>query len=458
MNKIGFSFLCVSILMASQLFSQSFQVTGRNTSSEFLLSDQSLAITFTVTAQNLTTPVIPRLRPESQYESLISCTWTGTEPISPWAGTNDITFLIHLYGDADLCWQSVSFDLLFETGFGPVLATFAGELDTLTIREPFTSLLDQVASENISPFPWPIPFGLLTHPLLHYDIGNLDNPDIRVFLLMDYNLNGLIFSDAFESFFYSISGDCVLDINEDIFSNPAQLYLEDPIFDLTDPGLPVVITPAPLGGGGPLPGDVGQGINIFEITDINLTLCSGTPRQHLNQTPGTYSLSLINNGNNSIIRTMAIYIGRFDTCFTTADNFGPVPSESFRIRDFMISPLGEIYAQLVVPPTWQEDDTRLLSGFRLQWFLQAGTDLLQLGSETRDLILNHQLAQSVLGEAQLEVRVKTVDDEHQVSQTSACLTQSEAIQAIWMDQTAGNWPGTSDILYYLQILARTCPE
>ena len=432
----------VLFCLQAAAFGQSFQVIGRTLGgSGFLELDKTLSVTLQVQGTGVTSPVVPELVPGSAVASSVSVTWSGTEPISNWSGTRSLTFFIHLYNVPSECGQGdIPFQLFFDSpNFSTPIQASAGSdlLDFSTVTNNQVSL-DFIASDLLGTPVWPIPTGFVNNPLFRHDLpaGSNTDPDVRVYLYMDYYLNGFTFDNTFQTALYNINAQCVMELNSDIFDTPEQFQVDGLVIDNTvTPSQ--ILTQAPIGGGGPFPQHIGDGVNVFDITNLNLALCSGTPKQLLNTDNGLYGFDYIYFGIEAIVRDAKIFLGSQVGCTVGDTVFGGVPAAgTFQIEDMFLSSAGDIRAELVVPDGtdgWLDNSgTQLRDTLRVEWYLRRDDDIVDLGIETRSLILNEKVSMEIDDPSGyfLEARVKTTSGNHWVSTNNSGFNHALSYQVL----------------------------
>jgi len=179
-----------------------------------------------------------------------------------------------------------------------------------------TVVLETPVSGLVERFRYPLSGGIVNQFLAGETLSPdaLDDPATRVYMVFDW-YNGFIPAEsAYEFFLYYLHGDCYLQIFMDGVYGSG--LVGGPVLDLTEPGAPVSLMSAPLGGGGPGPDDVGDGINVFDITDLATSSreCpAATVRGELSMPFGADGLPeavYMGTPMNGAIRDMRIVLGR----------------------------------------------------------------------------------------------------------------------------------------------------
>ena len=405
-------------------FAQSFQVTGRTTpgGTNRLKLDESLVVTYQVNATGLTQPVVPVLVPSAGHANSISTTWTGT---SPTTNLSNLSFNIHLYDSTSLCGQDLPFSLIFFSTQFSGSRTATPQNPSLMQFETSASgevSLTHLISEVASTIPFPLPTGIRQFPMVGNVISNalLQDPNNRIYFYIDYNTMGFDMDEVFNFNAYPLNDNCPMEVGIDIFSSPETYYVNGDITDRTG-ATPVPINPAPIGGAGENLGD--EGINVFDITDINLNdgRCSGTPRDDIDYSspPFNWAYDYPSDFSGSIIRAIRLYLGTQGECSALVSNFGSPPGNNFHIEDFFFSSEGDVSGRLVVPSAWGSATT-LNNNFRVQWFLRRDEEMIALGGESTSLSFNANSGSTISNPAgyYLEARVRETGSNARVSTTS----------------------------------------
>lgn len=170
-------------------------------------------------------------------------------------------------------------------------------------------------------------------------------------------------------------------------------------------------------------GPLGDGVNLFDVTDISLSLCSNNnPGDVLSNAAGAYILQLGMTSSISNVSGMRLYLGEAENCTANSFSFGTAPTTSqFFIDQFFLSSIGEVGAQLRVPSSWGSS-TQLNNEFRLDWYLRRNDHIIQLVTNTRSLALNTNTTAALNitnpGDWYLEARILRVDTGSWTSTTS----------------------------------------
>ena len=428
-------YFCILLLVVSSglaSLGQSFQITDRDTpgSTGELALDQTIQVDFTVLGNGTTgREFVPELMVSpsvpANIASGISTTWLGTGAITGWtSGSNEtVSFYIHLYNLPSACGVDISFDLIFQSATTVTQAS-GGGFTNFSSGSGDGVQLEFVAADLVAPPPFPLGLSSVELFMFGHELpSNLaNNPNLRIYWYIDYYLGGIDFQTMFSYFNSALSTTCFLNVRNEIFSAPLNYYVDGPITDNTVSGPPQTINPAPVGGAGETPGDAGLGVNLFDITDISLSLCGNqSPLSVLDgTTPGNRMVSFEPQGQNLIIRDVKVYVGlEGGDCSVSQTNFGTPPNpNNFRIQDFFISSIGEVDAELVAPAAWRSDAANLSPQFRVQWFLHGRGSVTPVGSPTRSLALSERVfGQDVLnpGDYFLEARINRISSNSWVS-------------------------------------------
>lgn len=379
------------LLFCGGVFAQTFTVNSRSTpTGDTLRLDQSIDVVYNVTATGLTQAVIPVLRPvNSAFADKMSVTWLGT---SATTSLSNLSFRIHSYDDDSLCAQTIDFELAFYS------TQFSGE----RIATPATSALMQFITtgggqinlthliNETSTLPYPLTSrSASTHFLLNTGVSQsvIQDPNNRIYLWCDYNLNGAPWSQQFHYWLYALNANfCSLNAPTELEN---LLNVQGDVVDQTvSPA--AVVNQAPLGGAGTLP-TLGEGINIFDITDIDPVDqdCVGTVRDSINYSSGIFQLLWSYGGFGMVVRRFALYVGTEGGCSAVTNIYGAPPSpDTFRIDDYTLDSYGNVSAALTVPSAWASGNT-LNSDLRVSWYLRSNTSITALGGESQSLILQN---------------------------------------------------------------------
>jgi len=429
------------------LMGQTFQVTSRSPSGSdaVLMLDQTLAVTFTVQGSGVPSVVTPRLEvaptTPSAVANALNITWTGTSPIVNWnSGSRSITFNIHMFNVPGACAQLADFQLFFESPqlANPVQASVIGQaLRFETPTNDVISLDKEISRINEVP-PFPLNGGRYDFFLtVNSSITDedLNDPNNRIYFYMDYHArignSTTVISTTPENFFvfilYFLSPSpniCRFNFFEDAVNN--NTLVEGTVIDRTAP-TPVTFQTARYGGDGDGPFDVRQGVNMWDITDVELLNCSGTARQNIVNLFGELYQSTVQvDSDQGIIRSIRLMLGRESGCFTQAAAFFDPPTfNEFHIQDVFISSIGEVRANLAVPSGtegWRTTptSTTLKSDYRVRWFLRSGDTVVPLGGETQSLSLDFDASLNIDDPSGffLEARVRHTPTDSLVSASS----------------------------------------
>ena len=447
---------------ASYLTAQDFTITGRTPDlSQNLTVDATQTITFDVTGVNTAGfSIIPELIISNQaLAPAISATWTGTSPITGWANntSRQISFNVHQYEDVSACGSVTGLELRFHYNGQSKAATSNNpaflNLSTATDNVVF---LEKVLSETLDPLEGELLETFAILPMLVYpatdpenpNLNLLDDPSIRLYLYIDYSAKFFHLDKNFSTFLYQIKSGtfferCNVQLADprpitdqtfgDVFNTAP--FIDGIVFDKTKPSNPDgtrdPIQIADFGfGGGDRVDDFGLGVNLFDITDVNLSLCQGTPKTLASDDPSfLYNLeyNLVNPGS-MIMREIKLYMGRQGTCSALVENFGTTPGNNFRITNFFISSEGDVSADLLVPTAWRSGST-LSPGLTVRWYLRRDDTIIDLGVNTTSLSLD---VQSIgIGNPQdyyLEARVTKASTSSQVSVNNQSTAHTVAYQ------------------------------
>jgi hypothetical protein len=370
----------------------------------------------------------------------ISATWTGTSPITNWSSntSRQISFNVHQFEDVNVCGNVANLELRFHynnqvTAAGtnnPVFLTLSTATDNVVF-------LEKVLSETLDPLAGEILETFAILPLKVFEATDpenpgqnlLDDPNIRIYFYIDFNAKFFPIYENFSTFLYQIKSGSFFERCNVQLADPGDMYNTAPfidgiVYDQTQPtnpdGTRDPLQIADFGfGGGDRVDDVGLGVNIFDITDVNLTLCNGTARELASDDLSQlYNLeyNLVNPGT-MIMREIKLYLGRQGTCSALVENFGTTPGNNFRITNFFISSDGDISADLVVPSLWRNGSLQELdSDFRVRWYLRQDDEIIDLGINDRNLALDVQ-AGAIFNPQDyfLEARITKVSNGSQVS-------------------------------------------
>lgn len=416
--KAALSSLILFVLCSglSPVLGQSFEIVDRtpDAGNAWLNLDASTLVTFEVVATGNEGLVVPKLVPVGPFADSVVATWRGTQPTS---NLSNLTFDVHLYNEPALCEGSISFELyFFSDSFGaPILATATNNswLD-LQVRDQNTTLTHEIVSTSPG-LPWPLSgSGQSTH-FLNYNVLSPDillNPSNHIYFWSDYNLNGAQWNQQFLFFLYSLDNSgCALGTTTDL--NFSQLVTSN-VIDQTG-SVPEAVSLAPPGGAG-VTSAIGQGINIFDVTDVDPadSDCANTVRESIAYQSGLAQLVWSYAGVGMVVRRFALYVGQ-PACQVLNNNFGTAPSGDFWIDEVFFSSAGEVSAHLNVPSSWG-NSSQLNSNMRLQWYLRSDSRMVALGSETRNLNLNTVTDGNIdPGTYFLEARIRRTDSNAVVS-------------------------------------------
>ncbi len=423
------AFLGLILGLGQFAMSQSFQVTGRTfTGDDALTLDGTTIVNFQVLGSSTTgTTIVPELVVSSSEPSFvqaaIQATWNGNSAISNWTSgsTQTLTFFVHLYEDSNVCGREVDFTLRLNVNGGTVNATGASSFFTLGSPSSDLLTLHTLVSDNVNSF-GVVPVGTsnnFTTAMESVPSSVINNANNRVYLYMVYDIQPTPPSEYFLNFLYPLNNDCLIQLQDDVFPFESSLLVDALVVDETGT-VPEDLTLAPLGGGGVFPAAFGEGINLWDITDVGLTQCSGSVKQAISATgispglPGTFRVGFLNR----VVRDFKIYLGTQGTCSADVFNFGGVPSD-FEINSFFISSIGEVEAELSVPNSWETSPNSgiLKPGYLVQWFLRSGSTMVSLGSGSTDLSLSRDanVAVDTPDEFFLEARVQRTSTNSWVS-------------------------------------------
>jgi len=449
------AFLCLPAL------GQTFHVTHRSTSGEgYLLLDQNLIVTYQVNASGLSDSVVPKLVPVNAGQaSGLSATWLGT---SATTNLSNLQFAIHLYDEVALCGEEVAFDLYFESpGFpNAIKATTAqSTLTRFSTSVGQGAVLDLLVSGTTEI--WNPISGVSSESLYKRNIppGTLEDPQNRIYLYTDYNLNGWDPDVAFIYMLFAISPDCYINFSDHVYGETR--YVPE-VFDATGSGDPVPINIDVLGGSGS--SYTTPAINVFDVTSVRIPNCSNQAVPDvLDYTPNhNYELAYFYGGNLGVIlRDYRLYLGRDSGCFPLSFSFGSAPSSNFSVVDFSTTQSGDLDGRLDVPSEWGSS-TLLDADFRVSWFLRGDGYLFPLQGESRDLLLETSLPSTVRdGVYALEARVRNIDTDDIVSTSSAeimvvgCLESGDLLAQL-LQELVPNWPQADALLNAVGLVNRTC--
>ncbi len=449
----GLFFLC------PLLFGQTFQVTGRSVTGgdATLLLDQTRTITFQVQGTNVPNVVTPRLQVASGVSSTlanaVSVTWNSSAPIVNWgSGVQNITFFVHLYDQPGACAQNVDFDLFFESPqlANPVQASVVGQNLRFGTSSNDVITLDQEISRINEQPDFPLDNGrhdyfLTVNPSI--TSAMLNDPNNRIYFYIDYHCRignqAQVVSTTPEIYFdfllYFLSPNgpnvCRFNFLEDAINQ--NNIVDGMVVDTTAPGGPVSFQTARYGGDGNGPFDYRLGVNLFDITDVDLFVCSGTPRQNIvNNFGQLYECTISVDTDDGIIREVKLMLGRESGCFTTSNAFFSPPSfNDFRIDDVFISSIGDVQASLTVPSGaqgWRTTaaSTTLKSDYRVSWFLRRNDTVIALGGETQNLVLDTNTPVTINDPSgyYLEARIRHLPSNSWVSADSSSYNHNYSYQ------------------------------
>ncbi len=151
------------------------------------------------------------------------------------------------------------------------------DTDTTSSTSDYSVVIDYEHSALFEQLQYPlgigIDVGLLSHTAVPLDV--LQDPDVRVYLMFDYDMVGYQFDVAFGWATMTINNNgwpqgtgCYLDLIRDVWNQGSLVTVT--ALDVTDPANPYELPAAPLNGGGAVPANVLQGVNLFDITDVTL--------------------------------------------------------------------------------------------------------------------------------------------------------------------------------------------
>ncbi len=389
------------------LSAQTFQVTDRSPAAgdAHLNLDATITVSYNVSASGLSGSVVPVLVPRNQaLVGKVVATWTG---VSPTSNLSNLTFKVHLYDDGTLCAQTVAFDLIFySTSFeGGITATSSNtQLLDMEVRGTETTVTDYLSyTPGALPFPLSSASGS-SFFLIHRDLPQLlADPNYHIYFWADYNLVGASLAQQFNIFAYPLGGQCSLDGTSNL--NYSMLVSGTVINQSGIFNSPVVL--APPGGGGSS-NTLGSGVNIYDITYLDLTDPDCPDIRSIHYGSGAYALFWQYGGFGAIVRAFGLFLG-LPNCKVFQANFGTPPGSNFRIDNFYLSSAGEVSADLAAPAAWLSGG-QLGTDFRVQWFLRKDGKLVSLGSESRSLALDAIASEQITDPQKywLEARVRRV--------------------------------------------------
>ncbi len=182
--------------------------------------------------------------------------------------------------------------------------------DTET-SEPFDVILDYKVSDLMAPMRWPISGGIHAEYVRFYELpeGVLDEPDARLFLLLDWFNNDIDVDLVYTFYLYQLPGDDIwLPVRQAVW--PTAPFVEGSVRDESDPDNPITMQTAPLGGVGLLPTDKLVGVNVWDITDVAVGATGNTPRDYLGGA-AEGEINFMYGGYDSCIRQSRIYVGHY---------------------------------------------------------------------------------------------------------------------------------------------------
>jgi hypothetical protein len=156
--------------------------------------------------------------------------------------------------------------------------------------------------------PWPLSGA---SPSTHYLSVDRTPPadGERLYFYADYYMYGYSLSEQFEFFLFPLNGEyCTLAGTVDLEGEP---LVSAPLYDVTA-GAPERVEQAAPGGAGELNTDVGAGVNVWDITDIDLidSDCGATPLESLDYSAHyAYALFWHYYGYGAQVRAFRIYAG-----------------------------------------------------------------------------------------------------------------------------------------------------
>jgi len=428
---------CLLVLMAAApvALAQTFTITGRSSSTgNFQLRlDETLEVTYSVSATGLTQPVVPVLVPSIAGQAdAINTTWTGSGATT---SLSNLTFKIHLYDVPELCGQTFQFDLVFYSNqfAGPREAgTVTPSLLTFTTSADGIITLDKQLTGLLAPPQYPLSSGIKSDPLRIFPHTQTEIQNSRLYLYMDWNLQGYFnetggqtFDDAFVFWSYSLTEDCRFDIGFDLVPEIDERFVQGQVIDNTVTGAPEQVDLAPLGGGGDTEFQ-GEGINVFDITDMNManSSCGATVQSSIDYsaTQALFEAAYFYTGNLGIIlRDFRIYLGAEGGCTPLVDNFGTPPDfDDFHIENFALSSDGDIAFDMVVPAMIQTGSD-LDGDYRVEYFLRTPTSYQSISGATQSLSLSTKIAGGIANpeETFVEARITHVPTGAMISTTNS---------------------------------------
>lgn len=409
----------VFFLMIPLGYSQTFRIDNRSnpTNSFELRVDQTIEVTFNVSATGFNGTAIPQLVPrDANQAAAISATWDGSGPTSNFS---NLRFFIHLYDTDQFCGSTFEFDMIFTSSsfVGPRTATTSNANLTRfgTSQDGVINLTKRIA-QYLPSLPLPIQDGyddfnsytaaeLASSKLYFYADWDLAN-----YILPGDNNVTLSFNSAFALFQFDIAPDnCVFDLRGDLFQfgDAEDLLITGEVRDENDD----IINTGPLGGNG------NTVVNIFDITDVvpGGPCGSGTMTEVfdilnsrgliLHQGPIT-ALGIT-------LREFGFYLGQEGGCISNGFVFGePRDSTDFRFQNVTLGSNGRVAASLVVPTAWTSGST-LNNNYTVEYYLRSDTTMTRLnGIPTNALNFDVPSIQAINDpeDFYLEARITHVSD------------------------------------------------
>lgn len=446
-HQSGF-FILAAMCVCGLSWAQTFQVTGK-TGDSYLNLDETHFVTYTVQLTNSATlsNVVPELIPPvcgeveigGEMVNIFDTSFVGYKsgvswiegPIPSWANntTREIAFYIHLFDNppdhsicTDLCPSGVRFELDF-TSDSLSMPVTAGSSAYLNMTRPTSNVIgltDRAAwfhdylgmIQLFLPFDWAI----YTHTLTE----DPTDPEVRIFMMFDWNANTTNLGAVFEFFYYPIKDFCGVVMSDAFFFGQVSQF-DGVIYDETGTlpsGAGGLVTQAPLGGAGTQYDPLGVGMNFWDITDLTPS-CGGSMRTQLGYTPGhSYSATIDISASTPpcVLRDAAIFLGRPRQCSSAATIFGP-PTADFYFTSLDIDSSGAVQAEVAVPALWASGND-LSAAYSIEWFLRSKNVFSRLVDTNPDgvkVTLNASTQGWLFGEHYLEARVKHISSGSYVS-------------------------------------------
>lgn len=432
------SALVFFFFFSSLAFSQTFTVLNETSGNSGIstidgTTEFRFSVQLTGASGNLTN-VVPELVPptcaQQGGQPIFNTTYMGIVggsqsqlAIPTWANnqTRQLIFRVHLFNNSVTCNSAGSCggsDFDFQLRF-----THANRTTPISATDPSRHLeIDSPRADGYrivatvsetSPEDCDFYVGLALPSVNYSGVPGslLNDPDIRVFIGIDWNLNinnnpnpNITFATGLDSFLYPTGSG----VNEFFRLKESNLNGGNPLAPFIPQDTVIrnqvgqQIPLGPLGGDGPLQqqGDCTlQTWNFFDITDLRPETQAAPPIiNHLNNPraglfENTVRLNPANNG--ASFRKAGLYLVRPDGCNANTA-FGSPPTQ-IQFEEYHLTANGQAQVRLSLPAAWTTaGGTRLRNNFTLEWFFRNHRVLTKAtlpgGGATNSRNLNTTLA------------------------------------------------------------------